>query len=126
MLMTLMYHTGCFHSSAGCHIFLFYDCKNVIPALGLGLIRCYQPLVVRKIIGREEKGQRRKGRWEDTVSRPSIILLIPLILHKPLLPKTVTCSLAPLSPVTYQSQTLFQVCSILLLPSIFLSVWLVH
>lgn len=86
----LMYHTRCFHSSAAWCLFLFYNCKNV------RLIRCYQPLVVPKIIGREEKGQRRKWRLEDTVSHhPSSFYILSFL--SPCFPKQSHLQLGPSS-----------------------------
>lgn len=59
----------------------FYHCKNVIRLLGLGLIGCYQPLALTKIIGREEKGRRRKRRRGDTASgHPSSFQILSFFL----------------------------------------------
>lgn len=58
-----------------------YHCKNVTRALGLGLIGCYQPLALRKIIEREEKGRRRKRRRGDTASgHPSSFQILSFFL----------------------------------------------
>lgn len=79
--------TGCFHSSAGSCVFLFYDCKNVIRVLSRGLIWRYQPLVVGMIIGAGGEGTKMEGKTGRYSRVLSIILLNPFILLEPLAPK---------------------------------------
>lgn len=78
----------------------FYRCKNVTHALALGLIGCYQPLALGKIIGREEKGRRREPRRGDTASgHPSSFQILSFFLSL-CFPKQSHSQLPPLPPLS--------------------------